>query len=329
MMNMKTPFSISDFVSWAQTHHETYQDNYYAMYSSLWNAITTDPNLMMIPLDDHMVHRGDGLFESFKCEDGAIYNFDAHLQRLLQGTERLNIHLPWSDADIRDITLAVLKAGRQPNAMVRLFVSRGPGGHSVNPYESPRPALYIAAIHLGKAFMETHPEGAKVGISRIPAHGGWFSQIKSVNYLPNVLMKKEAVDTNMDFMLGFDTDGHMTELPTENMGIVTADNVLKIPKLENILAGTTMLRVLDLAKQHLLPAGTLTGIQEADLSVDDVRRAKEMLIFGTTPNVTAVTTFDGHPVGRGAPGPIYEALSGLFNADLKNPAMQTVVDFNE
>ena len=54
----------------------------YSMYSSATNAITIDSAMMNIPIDDHLVHRGDGVFESFKCIDGNVYNLDAHIQRL-------------------------------------------------------------------------------------------------------------------------------------------------------------------------------------------------------------------------------------------------------
>ena len=146
-----------------------------------------------------------------------------------------------------------------------------------------------------------------------------------MNYLPNVLMKKQAVDAGVDFMLGFDKDGHMTELPTENVGIVGADGVLRVPRPNHILLGTTMLRVLELARERLVPAGILAGVEEADVPREEIERAAEMLVFGTTPHVTAATQFAGRVVGDGRPGPVWRALSGAFEEDLRNPAMLTRV----
>ena len=146
-----------------------------------------------------------------------------------------------------------------------------------------------------------------------------------MNYLPNVLMKKQAVDAGQDFMLGFDKNGHMTELPTENFGIVTAGRVLRVPKPGNILLGTTMLRVLELARAQLVPAGILAGVEEADVPRAELEKAAEMLVFGTTPNVTAATEFAGRPVGDGRPGPVWRELSRIFEADLRNPELLTPV----
>ena len=320
---MKTDFGTADFADFCRAHRPAYHAGYYAMYSSWWDAVTTEPNLMVVPVDDHMVHRGDGLFETCKCLDGAVYNFEAHLARLEQGARAIALDLPWSRADFRRITGAVLRAGGRRDALVRIFVSRGPGGHSANPYECPAPLLLVLAIRLPPPFMAAHPEGAKVGVSDIPGKGGFFAQVKSVNYLPNVLMKKQAVDAGMDFMLGFDAAGHMTELPTENFGIVTPERVLRVPKPDHILLGTTMLRVLDLARTQLVPAGVLAGIEAADVPRAELDRAAEMLVFGTTPHVTAVTEFAGRPVGGGRPGPVWRELNRVFEADLRNPAMLT------
>ena len=322
---MKTSFGIEEFAAFCRGHRPAYHADYYAMYSSWWDAITTDANLMVVPVDDHMVHRGDGLFETFKCVDGAVYNLEAHLARLENGAKAIALQMPWSRGDIRRIIGEVLKAGGRRDALIRIFVSRGPGGHSANPYECPEPLLMVLAIRLPPPFMASHPDGARVGLSAVPNKEGMFAQVKSVNYLPNVLMKKQAVDAGVDFMLGFDKDGHMTELPTENFGIVTTERVLKVPRPDHILAGTTMGRVLALARDHLVPAGVLAGVEEADVPRAELETAAEMLVFGTSPHVTAVTEFAGRPVGDGKPGPVWRELSRLFEADLKNPAMLTPV----
>jgi len=316
---MKTDFDVNDYADFCRSNRPAYHQNYYAMYSSWWDGITTDPNLMTVPVDDHMVHRGDGLFETLKCMDGSIYNLDAHLDRLEGGAKSIALEMPWSREEICSILRAVVREGGHLDALVRIFVSRGPGGHSANPYECPRPLLMVLSIRLAVPFMELHPAGAKVGISTVPTKEGLFAQVKSVNYLPNVLMKKQAVDAGVDFMLGFDKNGHMTELPTENFGIVTTDHILRVPRPDHILLGTTMQRVLRLAREQLVPAGTLTGVEEADVPREELDGAVEMLIFGTTPHVAAVTEFAGQPVGDGHPGPVWQALSEAFEKDLNNP----------
>jgi 4-amino-4-deoxychorismate lyase len=57
---------------------------YTAFYSSQLGGIVTDPALMVIPFDDHMVHRGHGIFDTAGIVNGKIYDLDAHLDRFLK-----------------------------------------------------------------------------------------------------------------------------------------------------------------------------------------------------------------------------------------------------
>ena len=57
---------------------KTYRENhkgkqqYLAMYSSVFGGIVTDPAAMVIPMDDHMVHRGHGVFDTAAIMDGFV-----------------------------------------------------------------------------------------------------------------------------------------------------------------------------------------------------------------------------------------------------------------
>lgn len=302
-----------------------FQAQYYAMYSSIYGGIVTDPLLMMVPVDDHMVHRGDAVFETLKCVDGNIYNMHAHLARLASSARGLSLDLPCTEEELAEIIIQTAFTGRRPNCLVRLLLSRGPGSLGVSPYDCPTPALYVVVSEYKKPFMELHPGGATVQSSAVPVKAPPFANIKSVNYLTNVLMKKEAVDAGVDFVVSFDENGHLAEGPTENAGIVTRDGRLCVPKPDRILAGTTMLRVMELSRD--LPNNQqLAGVETSDIARADIAAAAEILIFGTTPDVTAVIKFDGEPVSGGKPGPIFRMLSRLLADDIHmNASMQTRV----
>jgi branched-chain amino acid aminotransferase len=131
------------------------------------------------------------------------------------------------------------------------------------------------------------------------------------------------VDLGVDFVVSFDDRGCLAEGPTENVGIVTTDRELLFPTLDCILAGTTMLRVLELA-QELVKTGELRKAGLAPIPRNEVTWASEMLIVGTTPNVAMVREFDGKPIGSGKPGPIYRKLRALLLDDIhKNRKMLT------
>ena len=86
-----------------------------------------------------------------------------------------------------------------------------------------------------------------------------------------------------------------------------------------------MVRVLELA-QALVADGTLERVAYGDLTVDDMRQAREILIFGTTTDVTRVREFDGRALP--AASPVFTALSGLLLADIRhgNPPQRTLID---
>jgi len=55
-----------------------------AFYSSVLGGIVTDPALMVLPIDDHMAHRGHAVFDTANVvSQGRVYGLDMHLDRLL------------------------------------------------------------------------------------------------------------------------------------------------------------------------------------------------------------------------------------------------------
>jgi len=287
----------------------------YAMYSSVTDCIVTDQSVMAVPVDDHMVHRGDGVFESFKCIDGNIYNLGDHLARLDSSCSTLGIGLKLSHEELSGIIVQTLRAGERRNALVRLLVSRGQGTMGVNPYACFHPELYVVAYELPDAKIDRLPDGVSVAVSKIPIKPGIFATVKTCNYLPNVLMKKEAVDLGVDFTVSLDENRNLGEGATENIGIVTLGKELFMPPPERILAGTTAKRALEFAQQ-LKKERILTTAEFRPISLGMVRSAAEVHIYGTTPNITPVTVFDGKPVGNGKPGPIAQLLFDMLKQEM-------------
>ena len=308
-------FAASDLPDLLKSMRQPFHDGYWAMYSSVYGGIVTHPALMLVPIDDHMVHRGDGVFEALKVVQGSIYNLEAHLDRLEHSATSLALPLPAPRAALRDIVIETVRAAGRKEATIRIFISRGPGSFGVNPYDSRASQLYVVVGASGRPFMQDHPAGARIRSSGVAPKPASLSHIKNCNYVPNVMMKKEAVDAGVDFSAGFDELGYLTEGAVENMGIVTGDQRLLFPRLERILAGTTMLRVVELARS-LIPLGVLKDVATADISRQEILAAPEFILTGTTINVVAGVEFDGHPIGTGKPGPVYAALSQLLQDDM-------------
>ncbi len=297
--------------------------NYLAMYSSWYGGIIVDPALMMVPIDDHLVHRGDGVFEAFKCRDWNLYLLDRHLARLDLSAAALGLSIPADRTHLLEIIRETIRAGNSGTCLVRLFASRGPGGFSANPYESAKTQLYVIATAFKPPPPEKYERGVTLATSAIPAKTD-FATIKSCNYLLNALMKKEARDSGADYPVSLDEDGFLAEGSTENVGIITREGRFLIPRFRRILRGITVTRATELARNLL--GREITAIAEADITREQAHEAAEMLVMGTSINVLPVVEYDGQKIGAGSPGPVYRKLLELFTLDeTKNAEVLTPV----
>ena len=316
-------WTLDDILAERESLRQPWHVNYYAMYSSIWGGCVRDPLLMQVPADDHVVHRGDGVFETMKCVDGSVYALPQHLARLKSSAQAIHLSPLFSEGALQDIVLKTVVAGGNRNALVRMILSRGPGSFGVNPADCPKTELYIIVYRLPPSFMEMHPEGARAIRSRIAVKPSWFATIKSCNYLPNVLMKREASEAGADFALGFDEEGRLTESATENVGIVTSDLDLVLPEPGRMLEGITMERVAKLAVARP-SCGGVRRVCRAAIHEGMLRQASEVLIFGTTPDVTSVVRYEETSIGEGRPGPVQSILHRLLVKDIcANPDFRT------
>ena len=303
-----------------------YHADYYAMYSSWYGGIVNDPVLMSIPVDDHLVHRGDGIFEAFKCEAGKVYGMHRHLDRLDRSSLAAELPVPMDRETLVETILATLRASGRPDAIIKLLISRGPGGFSASPLECPEAMVYVVVSRLSKPGPGKYALGVSLGSSSVPMKKGTFANIKSCNYLSNVLMKKEAEKSGLDFTVSIDENGFLGEGPTENVGIVTRDREFFVPRFDRILKGTTITRMMELVRP-LIASGELTAVGEADITPEQARNAAEMMMFGTSFDALPVTLYDGQPIGDGKPGPLFQRFYQLMRDDIASgpPEMVTPV----
>lgn len=284
------------------------------MYSSYWDGYVDDPRLMLIPMEDHLVHRGDGVFEAFKVVHGKIYLLKEHLDRLESSAKALFLEWPMPRLQVEKILNEMVALKNIDSGGLRVFLSRGVGLFSANPYDSVSAHFHFVLVTAKGAAAEKYELGAKLGRSQIQPKPTPWCEIKSCNYLPNVLMKKEAVDRGLDFTVGFDEDGFVTECSTENLILLDENNQLCRPTLKRILKGTTMMKVFELAK-NLVSSGELSQVVEKDLTESDLQKAKELMIAGTTWDILPVTSYEGKSIASGKPGPIAKKLLQLLRED--------------
>jgi 4-amino-4-deoxychorismate lyase len=297
------------------TVHPAAAQQYYALYSSILGGIVTDPALMVIPFDDHMVHRGHAVFDTAAVVNGMMYQLEAHLNRFERSASMARIPLPLPRGQMQEIILETAAASGKRDAAVRYWASVGPGGFGLAPSECVGSSFHVMIYAGSKTPASAYTEGLKFITSSIPIKPPYFARCKSTNYLPNALVVMEAKDKGADNGIFIDAHGMIGESSNMNVAFVTRDRVLRHPTFDAILAGCTVTRVLELA-QKLVDNGQLKAIVIADVSTEEARQAAEMLLVGSSVHVAPITQWDGQPVGDGKPGPIAKALLDLIEADM-------------
>jgi len=290
---------------------------YRAFYSSQLGGVVTESALMVLPFDDHMVHRGHGIFDTAALVEGKLYDLEAHLDRFLLSAERSKLELPSSRAEMRDVIIRTTAASGRRDGSIRYWLSSGPGSLDLTPAKGAEPGFFVMVFD-GLVYPDRwYTEGLKVMTTTYPIKAPLYAVTKATNYLPNVLMQMEAKEAGFDNGVFIDADGYVGESSNMNVAFVTPDGVFAHPKFQNILAGCTSLRLLELA-HALVEQGVIAGIEVRDIPVGEARRSREMMLLGSSIRVAPVVQWDADPIGDGKPGPVSKALLRLLEQDMRS-----------
>lgn len=289
--------------------------NYWAFYSSQFGGIINDPALMMVAFDDHMVHRGHGIFDTASLVDSKIYDLDAHFERFLKSAERARLTLPFTPERMKEIIIETTEVAGHSDGAIRYWLSSGPGSLELSPAKGAKPGFFVM-VFAGLQYPEHwYTEGLKVMTTTYPIKPSLYAITKTTNYLPNVLMQMEAKSAGLDNGVFVDADGNVGESSNMNVAFVMDDGILRHPTFDHILAGCTSQRLLQLAPA-LVQQGLLKGVEVCKIPVADARAAREMLLIGSSVKVAPIVEWDGKPIGNGKPGPVASALKSLLEADM-------------
>src|SRR5688572_29441570 len=184
---------------------------YFAFYSSQLGGVVTDPALMVLPFDDHMVHRGHGIFDTAAIVNGKIYDLEAHLDRFLLSAERSKLRVSPSRAEMRDIIVKTTAASGWRDGSIRYWLSSGPGSLELTPAAGSEPAFFVM-VFAGLVYPDRWlTQGARVMTTTYPIKAPIYAMTKATNYLPNVLMQMEAKEAGFDTGVFIDEEGNVGE----------------------------------------------------------------------------------------------------------------------
>lgn len=280
-----------------------------AFYHHATGDIYCDPNQMVIPIDDHLVHRGDGVFETLAIIDHHILQLNEHIQRLVNSSKALSLSLPCSSSKLREYIISVAKAANTKEGNIRILIGRGTGGFSISPLECLESSLYIIVYKTTPPLEIWYKNGLTAYRSTIPSKPKILANIKTVSCIFGILMELEAIEQKVDLTLAFNKQGCLTETATANIALIAQNGTLILPEFQDILIGTTLEQAIEILK-------TSIPIEIGCITESDLLTAKEIFVLGTTYLCVGITQYNRYIIGNGKPGPISNMLRNILKKTL-------------
>ncbi len=255
---------------------------------------------------------GDGLFETMRVRDGEVIRFEEHLARLRNGAGVVGLSLRWTDAELVEAIAQTLSANELKEAFARLTVSRGvPSVRGLLPDKDAQPTLVIQCGAF-RGYSETlYQRGIALITSTIRRNElSPLSNIKSLNYLDNILARQEAAEKEGDDALMLNTAGNIACASTANIFFVKGDTLLTPPLSDGALPGTMRAYVVDeLASRHGFP------VVERSISPEEISEVDDVFLTNVLMGIMPVTNIHKQLVGSGMPGKITKAIQKLLGDD--------------
>lgn len=270
-----------------------------------------------IPVFDHGLLYGDGVFEGLRFYHGETFMLEAHLRRLQLSADGIGLRLPLSLQQIERAIAQLIDAYASDSGYLRLVVTRGEGSLGIDPRKCARPNLFIIADELEVMDVSDVTQGVSLHVAstrRMPVQC-LNPRIKSLNYLNNILARIEANRAGCDEALMLNLDGYVSEGSVDNIFIIRDGTLTTPPLSDGMLEGITRAVVLDVA------AGLGIPCEQLSLRVDDLHRADECFLTGTGAELIPVRRIDGYEFSA-APAPLLAAIMQGFKTRIARACLK-------
>lgn len=262
----------------------------------------------VVSVYDHGFLYGDGVFEGIRVYSGNVFRLDAHLKRLFESAQSIMLKIPYTRSEITELIVETIRKNQLDSAYIRVVVSRGIGSLGLDPSSCSKPRVIIIAEQLTMYPKEFYERGIKIVsvASRRNRPDVLSPQIKSLNYLNNILVKLEANQAGAEEALMLNDQGYVTEGSADNIFIVKNGVIHTPPVYLGALEGITRNAIIDVARAKGFE------VRESPFTRHDVYVADEVFLTGTAVEVIAVVDVDGRVISEGKPGEVTTELLKEF-----------------
>ncbi|WP_028547804.1 D-amino-acid transaminase [Paenibacillus sp. UNC451MF] len=259
--------------------------------------------------DDRGYYFGDGVYEVFRVYNGTLFEAEGHYDRLEKSAREVRIPLPYSIEHLDEQLRKLIRLNELTEGTVYMQITRGAALRSHPFPNQAEPVLMAYCTEMARPL-----QNMKQGITAITVDDiRWLRcDLKTLNLLPNVMAKQHALDQGAHEVI-LHRNGTVTECSASNIMIVINGELHTHPANHLILHGITRAVVLSLARNLNIP------VREEAFTLDDLRRADEVFITGTTTEITPIISINKEAVGQGTRGMVTEKLQAAFEEHLLQP----------
>lgn len=266
-----------------------------------------------ISVFDHGFLYGDGVFEGIRAYSGKVFRLPEHLDRLYDSAKTIDLAVPMTKEEMTAAIIETCKVNNLKEAYIRPIVTRGVGDLGLDPRKCQTASIVIFAVEWGAMYGDLYEKGLKavsVSIRRNPAES-MPPNVKSLNYLNNILAKIEANYKGGDEAIFFDTNGYLSEGSGDNIFVIKNGAIITPPTLNN-LRGITRMVAIEIAAELGF------NVIERNMGYFDLYSADEVFVTGTAAEIAPITLIDGRSIGNGKPGAITRQMMEKFKQVVKN-----------
>lgn len=270
---------------------------------------------------DHGFLYGDGVFEGIRAYNGRIFKLKEHVERLYESANAIALKPPLEQEEFCKAILTTCRINNLRDAYIRPIVTRGVGDLNINPRSCKTPNVIIIAKPLTPTYGDKYEKGLKLitaPVTRTPPQC-LSPNIKSLNYLNNILARIYANQYGADEALLLDINGYVSEATADNIFYIK-NGVVGTPPTATNLKGITRATVLELAQK----LGYDTRVTM--LTLFDIYNADEIFITGTAAEVAPCVEVDGRKIADGKPGKVSLHLMKEYRELVRNTGEEI---FNE
>ncbi len=257
---------------------------------------------------DHGVLYGDGIFEGIRAYNNRVFELDAHIERFYAAAKSIMLNLPYTKEEMKQIVVDSCKVNGVTNGYIRLVATRGKGDLGLSPLKCPKPTVYCIAGEVKLYPEELYQKGMPIitASRRRNNASNLDPQIKSLNYLNNVLALTEALNAGVTEAILLTAEGWVAECTGDNIFVVKNGEIWTPPTYIGTLDGITRRTVIRLAKE----LGYV--VHETPFTMFNVYSADECFLTGTAAEAIAITKVDDRVIGSGVCGEVTAKLRKAF-----------------